>query len=96
MNDLEINQSLDNIQLGEVKKKTVWVDGVQNEIEIQYEPGDNQKVYYEAYIKGGSFYGISELNYKRIQEAIVEGAKFVRINNDLVNVNEIKRFKKVS
>ena len=94
MNDLEIKKSLGEIQVGTSAKKTIWVNGTPQEVEIQYEPEDIKNIHYDVYLRGEAFYCISELNFKRIQEAIIEGAKFVRINSDIVNVNEIKRFKK--
>lgn len=37
-------------------------------------------------------YAISNTEYKRIYNAIEKGAKFVQLNTDLVNVNQIKKF----
>jgi hypothetical protein len=90
-----MSNELANLSSAEIiTKKTAWVNGESHEIEVRKQD-ENDTGYYEVYLRGESFYGLSGKNFERVQQAIAEGAKFVRINDDLVNVNEIKRFKKV-
>lgn len=91
MNKLAVSPSSGEI----ITKKTIWINGAPEEIELrQCDRLDTE--YYEVYLRGGeTTYCISGRNYDRITNAIYDGAKFVRINDDLVNVNEIKRFRKV-
>jgi len=50
--------------------------------------------YYEVLIQDDTIYKIDFGEYSRIFNAISGGAKFVSINEDLVNINFIRRFKK--
>ena len=88
MNELTVKQSSAEVL------KTVWINGETQTMVMKLEPGDDPKEYYYVFLRGESSYIISQSNFDRIQDAIGKGAKFVRINDDLVNVNEIKRFKK--
>jgi hypothetical protein len=77
-----------------IVEKTIWINGIQEKQELELSKNDDPKDFYYVYLRGESSYIISQSSFNRIQNAIGEGAKFVRINYDLVNVNEIKRFKK--
>jgi hypothetical protein len=41
-------------------------------------------------------YTINTIDYERIISAIAEGSKFVKIEEDVVNVSQIKKFKKIN
>ena len=76
-----------------LRKVEIYGEG-QKELRLGH--GDNPRIYYHVYLQKESSYIISESNFDRVMEAIKGGAKFVRINDDIINVNEIRRFKKNS
>jgi len=95
MNELIENQLSGELETTSKEWRTIWINGESHQTEVRFCGKDDHNEYYEVYLRGEGCYGVSRKNFERIQEAICRGAKFVRINDDLVNVNEIRRFKKV-
>lgn len=97
MNERAIEKLSDNLperKIAETREISVWNDGVQESKEIRFYENDNRKEYYYVFLQGDASYIISVGNFERIMSAIQDGAKFLQINDDLVNVNQIRRFKK--
>lgn len=96
MNEIIKSQSLvETEKPKKVVEKTTWVNGTQIDTEMQLNEGDNPSEYYYIFLRGGeTFYTVSISNFDRIMTAINNGAKFVKANDDIININEIKRFKK--
>jgi len=89
MNELTVSQS------SEVKyNPTIWVDGAAVKKELRLTEQDDPKQYYYVYLQGDAIYLIGTSKYEKILSDIENGVKFVKINDDLININQIKRFKK--
>ena len=94
MNELIRNQSLAEPVKYETRSATVWVDGAPDTKELRLYDGEDGKNQYIVYLMGDKTYMISGNSYQRIEQAIADGAKFVKINDDLINISTIRYFKK--
>lgn len=63
------------------------------EDEIERTEDNNSFVFYRVTTRE-QIYGISESAYKEKIKAINEGAKFIQLGEDIININEIKHFTK--
>lgn len=94
MNEITKNTSLVEISPEIVTKTSRYFGEEQFDLELRLFEGDDPKKIYCAYLRNETYYLISQSTFDRIQLAIENGAKFVKINDDLVNINEIRKFKK--